>query len=305
MIPRREFLKHTALSSLAMSLPYTVDSFESKKKPHILSLQLYSVREAMGKDPVGTIQALSKIGYKDCEHAGYNADKRLFYGHTPSDWKKVLADNGMTMQSGHTTFGKNHWNGSMLSDIWKTTVEDAVTAGQKYIISPWLDISLRKNFDDLKKFLEGFNAAGAYCQSQGIRYGYHNHDFEFSIRLTSKTIMDIIMQNTDPALVAQQIDIGNMYGGGGRALELLKQYPGRFELMHVKDVIKTKSTENGLDHYESCILGQGLVDTKKVLKQARKKGGTFYLIIEQESYQGMDPLDSMKKDKMIMNDWGY
>ncbi len=299
---RRNFIKHTSLGALALTTP-ALDFLALKKKPHIVSLQLYSVREAMGKDPIGTIQALSKIGYKDCEHAGYNNEKRAFYGYNPMDWKKILSDNGMTMKSGHTVFGKPHWNGTQVSDLWKTTVEDAVKTGQEYIISPWLDISLRKDFDELKKFLEGFNAAGAYCKSQGIRYGYHNHDFEFSIKLTSKRIMDIIMENTDPSLVAQQLDIGNMYGGGGRALELLKQYPGRFELMHVKDVIKAQM--NGADHYESCILGKGLIDVKSILKYARKKGGTHYLIIEQEAYQGMAPMDTMREDMAIMKDWGY
>ncbi len=301
---RRNFIKQTSLGALALSSP-SLNLLTSKKKPHIVSLQLYSVRDAMAKDPVGTIKALSMLGFKDCEHAGYNPEKRQFYGYTPVDWKKVLMDHGMTMQSGHTVFGKPHWNMDTkeVTDLWKTTVEDAVSVGQEYIISPWLDINLRKNLDDLKKFLEGFNAAGAYCKSQGIRYGYHNHDFEFSIRLTSKRIMDIIMEQTDPSLVAQQLDIGNMYGGGGRAMELLKQYPGRFELMHVKDVIKAQM--NGAEHFESCILGKGLIDVKSILKYARKKGNTHYLIIEQESYQGMAPIDTMKDDLAILKGWGY
>ena len=300
---RRNFIKNTSLGALAISTTSPLDLLATKKKPYILSLQLYSVRDAMTKDPVGTIKALANIGYKDCEHAGYNNEKRQFYGYSPMDWKNILSDHGMTMKSGHTVFGQPHWDGTQVTDLWKTTVEDAVTAGQDYIISPWLDINLRKNLDDLRKFLEGFNGAGAYCKSQGIRYGYHNHDFEFSIRLTSKLIMDIIMENTDPSLVAQQIDIGNMYGGGGRAMELLKKYPGRYELMHVKDVIKAQM--NGLDHYESTILGKGLIDVKSIVKYARKKGGTFYLIIEQEAYQGIAPIDSMKQDFAIMNGWGY
>ncbi len=302
---RRQFIQHTSLGALsALALP--ADFMEYKKKPHTLSLQLYSVRTDMTKDPVGTVKALSKIGYKDCEHAGYNAETRKFYGYAPAEWKKILSDTGMTMKSGHSVFGRNHYNmeTKQLTDLWKITVEDSVKAGQDYIISPWLDISLRKDFDELKKFLDGFNASGAYCKSQGIRYGYHNHDFEFSLKLTSKRIMDIIMEQTDPSLVAQQIDIGNMYGGGGRPLELLKQYPGRFELMHVKDEIKTTNSE-GLGHYESTVLGKGIVGVKDVLKYARKKGGTHYLIIEQEAYQGMTPMDSMKEDYIAMKKWGY
>ncbi len=298
---RRKFIKNAGLATL-MSSGLSQKLLASLKKSDVqLSLQLYSVREDMTKDPRGTIKALSKIGFTDCEHANYNPTKREFYGTSPKEWKAFLADNGMSMHSGNTTFGKQHWDFSnkTLSDTWKTTVEDALIAGQQYIISPWLDASLRKNFDDLKSFMDAFNAAGAYCKSQGIKYGYHNHDFEFSLKLTSKRVYDIIMENTDPNLVVQQLDIGNMYGGGGRAEELLAQYPGRFELMHVKNEIKT---EKG---HESCVLDQGFLDVEGIVKKGIASGGTRYLIIEQESYQNISPLESMAADYKIMKKWGY
>jgi sugar phosphate isomerase/epimerase len=108
------------------------------------------------------------------------------------------------------------------------------------------------------------------------------------------------MQNTDPNLVAQQLDIGNMYHAGGRALEILKQYPNRFELLHVKDEISTAK-----DKYESTILGTGIVNSKEICDLSRKMGGTKYFVIEQESYQNKDPMDCVKQDFEIMNNWGY
>ncbi len=99
------------------------------------------------------------------------------------------------------------------------------------------------------------------------------------------------MQYTDPKLVAQQLDIGNMYGGGGRPMELLKQYPGRFELMHVKDEVKGEH-----EPWESSMLGKGIMNVADVLKEAAKTAGTTEYIIEQESYQGHTPLESMKYD---------
>lgn len=299
---RRDFVRNTGLGLLSASFLTSEAVAELAKKKTLLSLQLYSIRDYMKTDPVGTIKALSKIGYKDCEHAGYSDQKRQFYGHSPEDWKKILADNGMTMQSGHSVFGKQHWNFDKkeLTDVWKTTVEDSVKAGQKYIISPWLDVSLRKNFDDLKQFMDAFNVCGEYCKKQGIRYGYHNHDFEFSLKLTSKRVYDIILENTDPKLVAQQLDIGNMYGGGGRAMELLKQYPGRFELLHVKDEV-----DNGKGGHESGILGTGIIGVQEILKTSVNAGPTFYLIIEQESYQGKDPVACMKENYDVMKKWGY
>jgi hypothetical protein len=81
-----------------------------------------------------------------------------------------------------------------------------------------------------------------------------------------------------------------------------KQYPGRFELMHVKDEIKATS---GDDKYMSTILGQGIVGTKEMVDWGRKSGGTTDFIIEQESYQGKNSLDSIKDDLAIMKGWGY
>jgi sugar phosphate isomerase/epimerase len=135
--------------------------------------------------------------------------------------------------------------------------------------------------------------------------GYHNHDFEFSTVLNNKKIFDIILQNTDPQLVAQQLDMGNLYNGGAIAIAVVMQYPGRFELMHVKDEIKTPPSSASKDKYESTILGEGIVNTKQVCDLGRKSGGTQYFIIEQESYQGKSPLDCAKADLEIMKKWGY
>ena len=115
------------------------------------------------------------------------------------------------------------------------------------------------------------------------------------------TVYDIILKNTDPSLVMQQLDIGNLYNGGAKAMDIVKQYPGRFESMHVKDEILSKE---GKEKYESTILGAGIVGVKEVIALGRTSG-TIHFIIEQESYQGKDPVDSVKIDLQIMKKWGY
>jgi sugar phosphate isomerase/epimerase len=263
----------------------------NKASKKSIGIQLYSVRDEMKNNPLGTLQKVAAMGYKNVEHANYVNGK--FYGYEPKEFRKVLDDLGLSMPSGHTVMGGQHWDAAKndFTDVWKKTVDDAALLGQKYVVSPWLDVSLRKNFDDCKRFMEVFNKSGELCKKSGMKFGYHNHDFEFSLRLTSVKVYDIIMQNTDPNLVAQQLDIGNMYNGGGRAVELLKQYPGRFELMHVKDEIKGEK-----ELYESTILGTGIIGVADVLKLAAKSGGTTQYIIEQESYQGKSPLESIKMD---------
>ena len=138
-----------------------------------------------------------------------------------------------------------------------------------------------------------------------MKFGYHNHDFEFSQSLNNKKVFDIIMENTDPSLVAQQLDIGNMYHAGGIALDIMKQYPGRFELMHVKDEIKTTGNGEMGGGYESCVFGKGIIPVKEIVDLGKKSGGTIHFIVEQESYQGMTPIDSIKQDYDIMKKWGY
>ena len=298
---RRNFLKTSGLSvaALAVGSHKLFAAYPDK----FIGIQLYTVREAMSKDPSGTLKSLSDIGYKYVEHAGYR--DRKFYGYAPTEFKKLLDGYNLNMISGHVQMMPKDYDFSKndFSDKWKYTVEDAATAGQKYLVSPWLDNSLRKNMNDFKAYMDVFNKSGMLCQKSGMKFGYHNHDFEFSTQIDGQLLYDLILNNTDPALVAQQLDMGNLYNGGSKAIDIAKKFPGRFELMHVKDEIP--ATKASSEKYESTILGKGIVGTKEVCDIGRTSGGTKWFIIEQESYQGMDPLDCSKQDLAIMNGWGY
>jgi sugar phosphate isomerase/epimerase len=298
---RRTFLKNSALAVAGTTL-LSKQLFTTKATKELTGVQLYSVRDDMKKDPLGTLQQLSKMGYKHVEHANYV--DRKFYGYSATEFKKVLNDLGLTMPSGHTVLGKQHWDDAKkdFTDAWKFTVEDAAIIGQLYVMSPSLDNNLRKNLDELKHFLEVFNKSGELCQKSGMKFGYHNHDFEFNEKLDDLTLYDIILQNTDPKLVIQQLDIGNLYNGGAKTLDIMNKWPGRFQSMHVKDEIKATS---GNEPYESTILGKGIVPVKEVIDLGRKSGGTIHFIIEQESYQGKTPLECVQEDLKIMKNWGY
>ena len=239
---RRNFIKQSALVLAATSLS-TRSLFAAKPGQELVGLQLYSVRTEMKSDPLGTLKQLSAMGYKHVEHASYS--DRKFYGYGAKEFKKILSDLGMEMPSGHTVLGSKHWDASKkdFTDLWRHTVEDAAIAGQQFVISPSLDKEYWKTGDDLKRFMDVFNKSGELCKKSGMRFGYHNHAFEFSEKLDGKTVYDIMLQNTDPTLVIQQLDIGNLYNGGAKAIDIVTQYPGRFESMHVKDEIA--NTEGG------------------------------------------------------------
>jgi sugar phosphate isomerase/epimerase len=299
---RRNFLMNSAVAITAAAL--MPENLFAAAKIQRVGLQLYSVRDAMKTDPAGTLKKLADMGYVNVEHANYI--NRKFYGYTPAEFKKLLGDLGLTMPSGHTVMTAQHWDTTTndFTDAWKYTVEDAAFMGQKYVISPWLDEKVRTDKEALKHAMEQFNKSGELCKKSGMKFGYHNHDFEFTTMVDGIRLFDYILQNTDPSLVAQQLDIGNMYGRENSAISLIKKYPGRFELMHVKDEVKSADKNEGTG-YESTVLGKGVLPVKDVLKEAKKTGGTVHLIIEQESYQGMDPLDSVKIDLQTMKKWGY
>lgn len=299
---RRDFIKKGALSLLGSSA--VVNTLLAARPPkEVMGIQLYSVRDDMKADPVGTMKKLAEIGYKYVEHANYV--DRKFYGHSAKEFRKVLDDLGLKMPSGHTVMGALHWDASKkeFTDLWKYTVEDAAIVGQEFVISPWLDENLRKTADDLKAYMDVFNKSGELCKKSGMKFGYHNHDFEFSLKLDGQVVYDIMMKYTDPKLVVQQLDIGNLYNGGVKAIDIVRQYPGRFQSMHVKDEIK--STEGKGHEFESTVLGTGIVNVKEVIDLGRKSGGTKHFIIEQESYQGKTPIESAKEDFAAMKKWGY
>ncbi len=302
---RRSFLRNSAfgLGAMAFASP-VLQSLAAAKYKKLVGIQLYSVRDDMRKDPQGTLTALAEMGYKYVEHANYI--NRKFYGWEAKEFKKRLDDLGMKMPSGHTVMGKAHWDDAKndFTDLWKYTVEDAAVMGQELVISPSIDMGIRKDKNLLLKYMDIFNKSGELCQKSGMRFGYHNHDFEFSEKLEGELLYDIMLNNTDPKLVAQQLDIGNMINGGGVPAEVMKKFPGRFVSMHVKDEVPSAA---GHEKFESTILGKGSgqIDVQALVKLGDKEGGTKHFIIEQESYQGLKPLNCMKEDIAVMRGWGY
>ncbi len=299
---RRTFIKSgAALIAAAAVMPGEVLAAKKRKKG-IIGVQLYSVRNEMSKDPLGSLKKVAAMGYEYVEHANYV--DRKFYGYTPQEFRKVLDDLGLKMISGHTVMGRNHWDEARndFSDSWKYTIDDAAVLGQRYVVSPSMDNSMRSKYDDFMHYMEIFNKCGDLCQKQGMKFGYHNHDFEFSEKLNNEKLFDIMMRTMDPDKVVVQLDMGNLYNGGAVALDVVRQYPGRFENLHVKDEI---AASEGTDKYESTIIGKGIVNAREVIDLATKIGGTEVYIIEQESYQGKTPMECIEEDLKVMKSWGY
>jgi len=302
---RRKFIQNTGIAILGLGIApkalWSKSTIADAKT--LIGIQLYAVRDNMFKDPLATLKALSKMGYQYIEHANYV--NRKLYGYTPIEFKKILDDLGMKMPSGHTSLNANHWDNKKkeFTDAWKYTIDDAVTLGQDYVISPWIDEKVRTSYDALMHQLELFNLSGELCLESGMQFGYHNHNFEFIEKVNGQLIYDIILKETDPELVIHQLDFGNMFGIGARGMDWIKKYPGRFVSVHVKDEIKVPIGEMN-DQHDSTILGNGLVDPKAVCLLAKAIGGTKQFIIEQESYQGIAPLECARINLERIKTWG-
>lgn len=265
----------------------------------MIGLQLYSVRDDMNLNPLETLTQLSEMGYRNIEHAGYSEGK--FYGFSPREFKNILSDLNLKMPSSHSPFNSEHWDpvNHDFTELWKKTIEDAVYLEQQYLINPSLSIEQRSSYDGLCRQLEIFNLCGELCGKSGIKFGYHNHDFEFTETFNNQTVFEIMLVKTDPSLVMFQLDTGNCLMGGYQAIDLLKKYPDRFESIHLKDVVAANPESS--EHYESTILTEGIIDLKEIIDTARKNIPSVHFIIEQEHYGNSTPLNCMKENLIKFN----
>ncbi len=271
---RREFVKSSAaLTTLSvLGAGNVVFSLNAPKQP--IGVQLYTVRDLMGKDAKGTIASVAKIGYTHVEGAGYN--DRKFYGMVPKDFKSLLSDNGLKMPSSHVTspFLKNSAN---------ETFEDAAEAGCEYVVLAWLFPKERTSLDNYKQIIELVNTSAEVAAKNGIKLGYHNHDFEF-VELENEIPYELMMKDFSKD-IPMELDLYWTTKIGQNPVELFNKYPGRFELWHVKDMDNTP--EKAFTE-----VGNGVIDFKSIFKE-EKTAGLKYFFVEQDVCK-RPPLESIE-----------
>jgi sugar phosphate isomerase/epimerase len=264
-----------------------------KMKTYHLPLQLYSVRDEMKKDAVGTLKALAQMGYTEVEPAAYverdTFQTRKMYGYSVKELRKIMDDLGLKVPSSHVVFLKRHLSpdGRDITDEWKAVIEDALILGQEYLINPWFEWDKTK-LDESRKGFDAFNLAGRKCHEAGLRYGFHNHHQEFEQKFDGEYLYDLMLKELDLKYVCQQLDICNMSIAKVDPMRWLKMFPKHFELLHVKD--RDKNSE------ESTLLGDGALNITEILAFARRHTPVKYWVIEQESYGNKTPLECVRID---------
>lgn len=268
-ISRRNFLqKSSAITSASlMALSGFAKPLTAKYK---MGLQLFTIRDAMADDLLGTIKKVAAIGYEDMETYGYNPEQRSYYGLKASDFKALIADHNLITTSGHyDLFRYLNKPDDDLKQYVDHCIEGAHILGQKYITWPWLDPESR-SMEKFKILVNKLNMVGEQVTKAGLGFAYHNHDFEF-VDHNGENGYDLIMRETDPSFVKLQIDLyWAMHSSKLSPAALFSKQPGRFVMWHIKDMDKVTR-----DYTE---LGNGSIDYTEILPEASQAGLQYYYI---------------------------
>jgi sugar phosphate isomerase/epimerase len=272
---RRQFIQASSL--LAASAALTIPKFSFGAKPKFaIGLQLYTLRDVMPSDPKGTLKKVADAGFQTLETYSYN-DGSIF-GMNFIEFNKYANSLGLKITSGH--YGLDMAKG----DKWEKAVADAKAIGQEYMVVPYINAPERETLDAYKSICESLNKAGEMCNKYGVRFGYHNHDFEFK-KVEDQIPYDVMLKELDPKKVGMEMDLYWVVAAGFKPTDYFTKYPGRFEQWHVKDMDKADKTKNE-------VIGAGSIDFKSLFAHAKESGlKRFY--VEQETYKGA-PIDTIK-----------
>ena len=266
------------------SQPQATEMTPQKKD---IGLQLYSIRQLIGNaekfaaNQEQVLADLAKQGYTAVETANYGDGK--LYGLTPEDFKACMEKAGLKALSTHTTRGLSaeELKAGVASEEtmkwWDECIAAHKAAGMEYVVTP--SQPTPETLKDLQVWCDYHNAIGKKCAEVGLKYGYHNHSFEFN-KIEDKVMIDYMIENTDPQYVFFEMDVYWTVMGKSSPVEYFKKYPGRFKLLHIKD------------HKE---IGQsGMVGFDAIFRNA-EIAGVEHIIVEAEAYESADMMEGVAK----------
>jgi len=268
MPSRRDFLKLASASAIAAPFAgrLTAQPKPALPVPGVLGLELYSVRDRLAKDVPGTLKLVSGWGFTEVEGG-------KFAGKTAAESRALLDQHGLRMQS--TLVGYE----ALAKDI-DTVIADAKALGVTFVGTAWIPHQRPFGRAHVDKALADFTSWGAALKKAGLQFFYHVHGYEFQPS-PDGTLMDTLVKQTPAESVAFQADVFWVARGGGDPAGLLRKYPGRFRLAHLKDLEKgvaTNDATGSAPDETSVVLGTGQLDFAAILRAARDSGVTHYYI---------------------------
>lgn len=230
----------------------------------------FTFRRSFPNGVAETLDTIQSMGFTEIEGGGGRMDAH--------EYKKLCDERGLSIPS--TGAGYNQ-----LVENLQEVIDRAKVYGSKYIMCAWLPHETG-NFtkEDMDKAIEDFNRVGKELYENGLTLSYHTHGYEFA-EYNGGTLFDYMIENTDPRYVSYEMDIFWVHFGGGDPVALLRKYPDRFKMLHVKDMKKgIEKDHTGLTDPEYDVtLGTGQVDVEGVLRAARDIGIEHYFIEDESS----------------------
>ena len=286
---RRDFLKISAAGSVGMLLLGAAGCKSSAavdRKSFGVGLQLYSIRDAMTADVPGTLKKVSDMGYINLELANYADGK--FYGLAPAEFKKIVTDLGMVCYSSHSQVE----SASITMDKAKLMADAHAEIGVKYCIKPWIEEPDR-NVEAYKKMIADCNEVGKIMKGVGIQFGYHNHNFEFLNTDGVVPYYDIFLKEMDADLITMELDLFWASKAGQDPVEMFNKYPGRFQLLHFKDMKTNQPPFFTVIKDDICSVGEGVIDFKKIVA-AKDIAGAKCFIVEDDNQGNGKPFEGIE-----------
>ncbi len=255
IILRRDFLFAVAGTVLLFGCNKAngnISSSRSISKDRI-GIQLYTVRDHMAVDLNNTLQGIAAIGYQEVEFAGY-------FDHSPEEIRTILSGEGLASPSTHIPL-------KFIQNSPNQIIDTALTIGHEYIVIPWI-MPHQRSLYKYKEYIELFNTFGEQCQRAGLKFAYHNHDFEFEV-IEGIRPMDLLIEETDNNLVSFELDLYWIIKAGEDPLRYIKKYPNRFPLWHIKDMDNDGSMRD---------VGEGIIDFEEIFKLKSLSGLEHYYV---------------------------
>ena len=266
-IDRRSFLAMLSGSLIATAVGTRAYGMSPVRKLDRIGVQLYTIRDALTKDLDGSLARVAAIGYQEVELAGYRS-------HSVAEFKAALDRHGLAAPSTHIAMER-------VRDELPKVLDEAHQLGHKFVICPNIPDE-KAGLDGYRKAADVLNHAGEIAGRSGISIGYHNHESELA-PIGGVRPYDVLLDRTDPKLVAMEMDIFWLVKGGGDPLAYFSKYPGRFRMVHVKDM-------DGSPAKTMVDVGKGVIDWKAIFARSGEAGIEHYFV---EHDNARDPFASI------------
>lgn len=275
-----------SISMLLLGSAGLKPAIATKRKKFGVGLQLYSIRDAISADLSGSLKKLSDLGYKNLELAGYSEGK--FYGKSPKELKKMVNDLGMEIISSHAAVEST----GITPETAKKMADAHAEVGVKYCVQPWVNEPDR-NIEKYKKMIADWNEVGRIMKGVGIQFAYHNHNFEFANINGIVPYYDLYMAELDKDMVTMELDLFWSTKAGQDAVQMFNKYPGRFQLLHFKDMHTKQAPFYDVIKDDICSVGAGVIDFRKIL-EAKKVAGVKYAFVEDDNQGNGKPFEALE-----------